>query len=160
MENTFAIRYYSGPQSVMDAINYEIDKFSWYTKTTFEIVNVKTKLRVGGFSVPLCYYFCCGMREIGNFGSGYHTLTKEEIPQLIQLFHTWAKETWVDMGALTLTEHIRHHADYPGGKHRHVSGWVQQLVDNWPDASHAEPFFNPNSGNFVTQWVLPFKQER
>jgi len=167
MENPFTIRHHSGPQSVDDAINYEIDEFSWYAKTTFKIVNVKTNVCVGSFSVPLCYYFCCGMREIGNFGSGYHTLfgngyhtlTKEEIPQLIQLFHTWANETWGDMGALTLTEHIRHNAVYPGGKYRGVSGWVQQLVDNWPDASHAEPFFNPNSGNFVTQWVLPFKRE-
>jgi len=160
MENTFVIKHHSGPISADDAINYEIDEFSWYAKTTFEIVNVKTRERIGNFSVPLCYYFCCGMREIGSFGSGYHTLTKEEIPQLIQLFHTWVKETWGDMGALTLTEHIRHRDVYPGGKHRHVPGWVQQLVDNWPDASHAEPFFNPNSGNFVTQWVLPFKQER
>jgi len=159
MENPFAIKHHSGPESTDDAINYAIDEFSWYAKTTFEIINVKTSVCVGSFSVPLCYYFCCGMREIGNFGGCYHTLTEEEIPQLIQLFHTWAWETWGGMGALTLTEHIRHRAGYPDGKYRYVPGWVRQLVDNWPDASHAEPFFNPNSGNFVTQWVLPFKRE-
>jgi len=158
MENPFAIKHHSGPEDVFDAINQEIDNLSWYAKTTFYIVNVKTQERVGSFSVPLCYYFCCGMREIGNFGS-YHTLTEEEIPQLIQLFHTWAWETWGGVGALTLTEHIRHHSAYPSGEHRYVADWVQKLVDNWPDASHAEPFFNPNSWNFVTQWVLPFKQE-
>jgi len=157
MTNPFTIRYYSGPQSADEAINYALNEYSWYAKTTFEIFNVKTRERIGSFSVPLCYYFCCGMREIGNFGGGYHTLTKEEIPQLIQLFHTWADETWGGIGALTLTEHIRRSTN--GGKHRYVFGWVQQLVDNWPDASHAEPFFNPNSGNFVTQWVLPFKRE-
>lgn len=159
MENPFTIRYHSGPQSVDDAINYELNEYSWYARTTYEINNVKTRERVGYFSVPLCYYFCCGMREIGNFSGGYHTLTKEEIPQLIQLFHTWAQETWGDMGALTLTEHIRHTSSYPGGKYRCVPDWVKQLVDNWPDASHAKPFYNPNSGNFITQWVLPFKRE-
>jgi len=162
MENPFTIRYYSGPESADDSYNYEsYAGFTgpWYAKTTYEIINVKTQGRVGYFSVPLCYYFCCGMREIGAFGSGDHPFTKEEIPQLIQLLHHWANETWGGIGALTLTEHIRHHATYSGGKYRNVPDWVQQLVDNWPDASHAEPFFNPNSGNFVTQWVLPFKRE-
>jgi len=165
MANPFTIRYYSGPESADDSYNYEsYAGFTgpWYAKTTYEIINVKTQGRVGYFSVPLCYYFCCGMREIGGFGGSYHTLTKEEIQQLIQLFHTWAAETWGGMGALTLTEHIRHNlpaAVYPSGKYRYVPDWVQQLVADWPDASHAEPFFNPNSGNFVTQWVLPFKRE-
>lgn len=159
MENPFTIRHFSGPQSVDDAISYEIDEFSWYAKTTFKIVNVKTNVCVGYFSVSLCYHFCCGMREIGAFVNRYHTLTKEEIPQLIQSFHTWAEETWGGIGALTLTEHIRHDSSF-GAQHRYVPSWVLLLVDNWPDASHAEPFFNPNSGNFVTQWVLPFKQDR
>lgn len=122
-----------------------------YTKTYYNLVD--NEKVIGMFSFSIGYMFCCGMREIGGFDGPYG---KEPFPtDEVEQFRAALCDLLTDdndlggVGAFTLTEHI-----YPSGR-RFIPMLWQQLIDTWPKASHSNPFYNPNSGNNVIQWILP-----
>ena len=145
------VEYLSGAKTLDEAASWVVDgseeKFV-YRKTSYFLRNNDGDI-IGKFGIMLAYPFCCGMREIGNF---YTTaFDKNYEPEDIMKAMLNALLPMLPyIGAFTLTEHCQRYS----GVSR-LPKWVQQLIAAWPGANHAQPFYNPNSGNVIKQWVLP-----
>ena len=147
------IEYYSGAEDYNKAVTYprEANGYPAYVKTHYTIL--KDEGHFGAFSMSIGYLFCCGIREIGHFDGPFQKepFTTEQVEK----FREALCDLLIDdnnlagVGAYTLTENVS------AVGRRLVPMLWQQLIDTWPKASHSQPFYNPNSGNTVIQWVLP-----
>jgi hypothetical protein len=147
------IEFYSGAEAYNHAIIYPAiaQGHPAYVKTHYKIVD--DELGHATFAMSIGYMFCCGMREIGHFDGPYQ---KEPFTTAqVEAFRENLCALLIDennlsgVGAYTLTENF-----YQNGRRLVPKLW-QQLIDTWPKASCSQPFYNPNSGNTVIQWVLP-----
>jgi len=150
--NDMKIELYSGAEDYDKAVTYprEANGHPAYVKSHYKIVD--DELGHATFSMSIGYMFCCGMREIGHFGGPYQRepFSSAQVEKFrVALCDLLTKNNLKYIGAFTLTENVS-----SSGKRLVPLLW-QQLIDTWPKASHSEPFYNPNSGNTVVQWILP-----
>lgn len=143
-----------GAKDGHSAYVYDNEGLPQYRKT-YMLVKDATNKPVASFAILLMYPFCCGMREIGGFSHGWDTIfrpTAEQALELLQCFYDMRDLPGLEcIGALTLTEHGSRNSFQS-----YLPVWVVSLLSVWPEASHGDWFYNPNSGNVVRQWTLPF----
>jgi hypothetical protein len=150
--NDMKIKHYSGAENYNHAVTYprEANGHPAYVKSHYKIV--EESLGHATFSMSIGYLFCCGMREIGHFDGPYQKepFTIDQVKKFREELCDLLNKDYLEaVGAFTLTENIHF------TNRRLVPKLWQQLIDTWPNASCSKPFYNPNSGNTIIQWVLP-----